>query len=62
MVRIRIEYGEILHIQSECGKMQTKIIPKMGTFYAVVFGKKPKMFDRHLNKRLAIGQMFLSLN
>ena len=36
--RIRTEYGEIivsLRIQSECGKIVTRITPSMDYFYAV---------------------------
>ena len=38
--RNQTEYGEIrvsLRIQSECGKMRTRITPNTDTFYAVVF-------------------------
>ena len=28
-------YGVSLHIQSECGKMRTRITPNMNTFHAV---------------------------
>ena len=38
--RIRTEYGEILRIQSECGKMWTRITPNTDTFYAVILTKK----------------------
>ena len=34
--RIRTENGEIRSIQSECGKMRTRITPKIDTFYAVI--------------------------
>ena len=35
--RIWTKYGEILsfRIQSECGKMRTRVTPNMDTFYAV---------------------------
>ena len=33
--RIRTEYEVSLRIQSECGKMQTRIIPNTDTFHAV---------------------------
>ena len=33
--RIRTEYGEILRIQSECGKIRTRITPNTDTFHAV---------------------------
>ena len=29
-------YGVSLHIQSECGKMQTRITPNTDTFHAVI--------------------------
>ena len=37
-------YGVSLRIQSECGKMRTKITPNMGTFYAVFI-----LNDQNLN-------------
>ena len=33
--RIWTEYGEIQSIQSECGKIRTRITPNTDTFYAV---------------------------
>ena len=33
--RIRTEYGEILRIQSKCGKIKTRKTPNMDTFHAV---------------------------
>ena len=33
--RIQTEYGEILHIQSECGKIWSRKTPNKSTFYAV---------------------------
>ena len=36
--RIRTEYGEILRIQFEYGKMRTRIIPNTDFFYTVVSG------------------------
>ena len=33
--RIRTGYGEIRRIQSECGKIRTRITPNMGNIYAV---------------------------
>ena len=44
--RIWTEYGEILCIQSECGKMRFGITPNMDTFYAVVITEKLKYFGR----------------
>ena len=44
--RIWTEYGEILCIQSECGKMRFGITPNMDTFYAVVITEKLKHFGR----------------
>ena len=41
--RIRTEYGEILvclRIQSECGKIRTRITPNTDTFYEVVLTLK----------------------
>ena len=41
--RIRTEYREILvslRIQSECGKIRTRIIPSTDTFYAVYASKE----------------------
>ena len=41
-------FGVYLRIQSECGKMRTRITPNMNTFYAVLFFKLSrleKMFE-----------------
>ena len=46
---IRTEYGEILCIHSECGKMGTRITPNTDTFYAVCASDyKPKNY-KHLS-------------
>ena len=36
-------YGVSLRIQSECGKMRTKITPNTNTFYAVKYYLKAKL-------------------
>ena len=53
---IRNEYVEIsLRIQSECGKMQTRITPNTDTFYAVLSAWCTLKGDVNLNK-LAAGR------
>ena len=56
--RIRTEYREIgvsFRIQSECGKMRTRITPNTETFYAVSLNEKLEVENRVLdevNKKL----------
>ena len=52
---IRIENGEILRIQSECGKMQTRITPSTNTFYAVIV----TLISVNLNANLVLPFYFL---
>ena len=58
--RIRTEYRP-LRIQSECGKMRTRITPNMDTFYVMSFASLgthlrlcQTRFSRHLNMRTSL--------
>ena len=46
---IRTEYGEILHIQSKCGKMRTRITPNTDTFNAVIKCKRKDWIAKEYN-------------
>ena len=51
-------YSLCLRIQSQCGKMRTRVTANMGTFYAVAIQTNCKCLSRHLKsgKYVALGE------